>query len=107
MGDGEAETAVGDGLSVALLRLKDAKPKSKIVILLSDGMSNIGAVEWYLQAANFEQYCIGKTAEELRATETVEDGDHVLFADEELRATCSISIEGMVNVVAKAADNAA
>lgn len=45
MGDGEAETAVGDGLSIALLRLKDAKPKSKIVILLSDGMSNIGADE--------------------------------------------------------------
>lgn len=45
MGDGEAETAVGDGLSVALLRLKDAKLKSKIVILLSDGMSNIGERE--------------------------------------------------------------
>lgn len=43
MGDGEAETAVGDGLSVALLRLKDAKPKSKIAILLSDGVSNIGS----------------------------------------------------------------
>lgn len=43
MGDGEAETAVGDGLSVALLRLKDAEPKSKIVILLSDGVSNIGS----------------------------------------------------------------
>ena len=80
---------------------------TKRVLKEKYGMSNIGAVEWYLQAANFEQYCIGKTAEELRATETVEDGDHVLFADEELRATCSISIEGMVNVVAKAADNAA
>lgn len=45
MGDGEAETAVGDGLAVALLRLKDAKPKSKIVILLSDGESNIGSTE--------------------------------------------------------------
>lgn len=43
MGDGEAETAVGDGLSVALLRIKDAKPKSKIVILLTDGVSNIGS----------------------------------------------------------------
>lgn len=43
LGDGEAETAVGDGLSVALLRLKDARPKSKIAILLSDGVSNIGS----------------------------------------------------------------
>lgn len=41
----EQMTAVGDGLATALLRLKDAKPKSKIVILLSDGVSNTGAVE--------------------------------------------------------------
>jgi len=41
----EQMTAVGDGLAMALARLKDAKPKSKIVILLSDGVSNTGAVE--------------------------------------------------------------
>jgi len=41
----EQMTAVGDGLAMALSRLKDAKPKSKIVILLSDGVSNTGAVE--------------------------------------------------------------
>lgn len=43
-GDGEAETAIGDGLSVALLRIKEAKPKSKVVILLSDGVCNHGVV---------------------------------------------------------------
>ena len=41
----EAMTAIGDGLATALARLKDAKPTSKIVILLSDGVSNTGAVE--------------------------------------------------------------
>ena len=41
----EQMPAVGDGLAMALARLKDAKPKSKIVILLSDGVSNTGAVE--------------------------------------------------------------
>ena len=41
----EQKTAVGDGLATALARLKDAKPKSKIVILLSDGVSNAGAVQ--------------------------------------------------------------
>ena len=41
----EQMTAVGDGLATALARLKDAKPKSKVVILLSDGVSNTGAVE--------------------------------------------------------------
>ncbi len=41
----EQMTAIGDGLATAIARLKDAKPKSKIVILLSDGVSNTGAVE--------------------------------------------------------------
>lgn len=40
----ELMTAIGDGLSVCLLRLKAAEPKTKIVILLSDGESNAGAV---------------------------------------------------------------
>ena len=42
--DDETLTAIGDGLAVCLLRLKDAEPASKIVILLSDGESNAGAV---------------------------------------------------------------
>lgn len=41
----ESLTAIGDGLATALLRLKEAKPVSKAVILLSDGVSNAGAVE--------------------------------------------------------------
>ncbi len=41
----EQMTAIGDGLATAIARLKDAKPTSKIVILLSDGVSNTGAVE--------------------------------------------------------------
>ena len=41
----EQMTAIGDGLATALARLKDARPKSKIVILLSDGVSNAGVVE--------------------------------------------------------------
>ncbi|MEG2724329.1 MAG: VWA domain-containing protein [Kiritimatiellia bacterium] len=40
----ELMTAIGDGLAVSLLRLRDAEPKTKIVILLSDGESNVGAV---------------------------------------------------------------
>ena len=41
----ETMTAIGDGLATAIARVKDAEMKSKIVILLSDGMSNTGAVE--------------------------------------------------------------
>ena len=41
----EAYTAIGDGLAVAVARLKEAKIKSKVVILLSDGLNKIGAKE--------------------------------------------------------------
>lgn len=44
-GRDEVRTAIGDGLSIGLLRVKDAKPKSKIVILLSDGDNNVGAAD--------------------------------------------------------------
>ena len=40
----ELMTAIGDGLAVSLMRVKDAEPKTKIIILLSDGESNAGAV---------------------------------------------------------------
>ena len=51
----ETMTAVGDGLATALARLKDAEPKSKIVILLSDGVSNTGVVEPDAAAAAAEK----------------------------------------------------
>lgn len=38
-------TAIGDGLAHAILRIKDSEPKTKIVILLSDGDSNAGWVK--------------------------------------------------------------
>ena len=41
----EQMTAIGDGLATAIARVKDADMKSKIVILLSDGVSNTDAVE--------------------------------------------------------------
>ncbi len=38
-------TAIGDGLTVALRRLQLSPAKSKVVILLSDGMNNAGQVQ--------------------------------------------------------------
>ncbi|MEW6468314.1 MAG: VWA domain-containing protein [Bacteroidota bacterium] len=40
----EAGTAIGLGLSTAVSRIKDSKAKSKIVILLTDGVNNAGSV---------------------------------------------------------------
>ena len=41
----EIKTAIGDAVSLAVDRLKDAKAKSRIIILLSDGEQTAGAVE--------------------------------------------------------------
>ena len=64
-------------------------------------------LEWYEQAKNFVDYAAGKTADELRAAQTTlnEEG-HQVFADEALYASVSISVDGMIAVVAKAVDNA-
>ena len=38
-------TALGDGLALAISRLKDSKAVSKVIILLTDGVSNMGSVD--------------------------------------------------------------
>jgi Ca-activated chloride channel homolog len=38
------ETAIGDALGVALKRLQDSEARSKVIILLTDGRSNAGAL---------------------------------------------------------------
>lgn len=38
-------TAIGDGLSLAVNRLRDSKAKSRIIILLTDGDNNVGQVD--------------------------------------------------------------
>ncbi len=78
-GEDEANTAVGDGLAMALLRLKDSKPKSKIVILLSDGVSNTGAVDPDDAAASaaklgIKVYCIGIGTRMRRIPRLARDG---------------------------------
>jgi len=41
----EQSTAIGDGLALALDRLRNVEAKSKVAILLSDGDNNAGVVE--------------------------------------------------------------
>ena len=38
-------TALGDGLATAINRIKDSEAKSKVIILLTDGVNNQGAVD--------------------------------------------------------------
>ena len=41
----EDGTALGDGLATAVLRIKDSKAKSKVIILLTDGVNNSGSID--------------------------------------------------------------
>lgn len=70
-------TAIGDGLVAAARRLKDLAAKSKVVILLTDGRSNTGAVDPLtaartLAALGVKVYAIG-AAGRGPATLTVDD----------------------------------
>lgn len=44
LGEGRG-TAIGDGLMDALVRLRDTKAKSKVVVLLTDGANNSGSIQ--------------------------------------------------------------
>jgi Ca-activated chloride channel family protein len=41
----EQGTAIGMGLAVAVNRIKDSKAKSKVIILMTDGVNNTGAID--------------------------------------------------------------
>lgn len=38
-------TAIGDGIATAINRIKDTKTQSKVIILLTDGVNNMGAID--------------------------------------------------------------
>ena len=63
--------------------------------------------EWYVQSKAFSDWAAGKTAAELRGTETrVNEEGYQVAVDETLFASVTISIEDMVEVIARAADYA-
>ena len=60
----EVQTAIGDGITAALDRLKSVSAKSKIVILLTDGGNDFGIVDpreaaKAAKALGIKVYCIG------------------------------------------------
>ncbi len=54
----EMMTAIGDAIMVGVDRLKDATAKSKVIVLLSDGKHNIGAVTPEVAAEAAKEYGI-------------------------------------------------
>jgi Ca-activated chloride channel homolog len=51
-------TAIGDGIATAINRLKDSKAKSKVIILLTDGINNMGSIDPQSAAEMAELYGI-------------------------------------------------
>ncbi len=51
-------TAIGDGLATAINRVKDSKSKSKVIILVTDGVNNMGAIDPLTAAGIASEYGI-------------------------------------------------
>lgn len=51
-------TAIGDGLATAINRVKDTKTKSKVIILITDGVNNMGAIDPITAASIAKEYNI-------------------------------------------------
>lgn len=71
------------------------------------GRSEIGK-EWYEQVQAFEEYCIGKTAEEIINLPTyARDESHTTVADvADLKTSCTIDVGEMIEALHKAVENA-
>ena len=54
----EDGTGIGQGLATAINRLKDSKTKSRIIILLTDGVNNAGTIDPRMAATIAKQYGI-------------------------------------------------
>lgn len=57
-GDLQDGTAIGDGLTTAINRIKDSKAKSKAIILITDGDNNAGQIDPLQAASIAKQYNI-------------------------------------------------
>lgn len=51
-------TAIGDGLATAINRVKDSKSKSKVIILVTDGVNNMGAIDPLTASTIAQEYGI-------------------------------------------------
>ena len=80
----EDGTAIGMGLATAVNRLKDSKAKSKVVILLTDGVNNAGYIKPYTAAEIAREYKVkiytigvGSTGDALTPVSRRSDGQYI------------------------------
>lgn len=77
-------TAIGMGLATAVNRLKDSKAKSKIIILLTDGVNNAGYINPVTAAEIAEQYdvkvytiAVGSMGQALSPVNRMSNGEYM------------------------------
>lgn len=81
----EDGTAIGMGLATAVNKLKNSKAKSKVIILMTDGVNNAGYIppDLALQMAKefgIKVYCIGIGSNGYAETPIARDGDQYQYA---------------------------
>ena len=97
---------IGDTVKFTVLETK--KELGDRYNMAAYGTPNWGdsVLEWFEQAAIFEQYVVGKTAAELKALEYQEVNNHMISKDEALlTAGCTIQIGEFVDAVVKACED--
>ena len=89
----------------------NAAPQTKKELKEGYGMLKASAIgkEWYEQAAVLEDWCIGKTLEEVLGMKTFDrgDGSHTMVPDEaDLKAGCTITVGDYLIALEKAVADA-
>ena len=63
-------------------------------------------LEWFEQVENLEKWVVGKTAEDIKNIETkINEEGYSVAVDEELYASCSISLEAFQDAIVKACND--
>lgn len=93
----QAKCTIADGK----FTVEDGAYKSKKELQGDYGMAPVSPIgkEWYEQAAAFETWCVGKTADEIKACA----GTDGTASDADLKAGCTITISSIAANTAKAA----
>ena len=89
----------------------NAAPQTKKELKEGYGMKRVSSIgkEWYEQAAALEEWCIGKTVEEVLGMKTFDrgDGSHTMVPDEaDLKAGCTITVGDYLKALVNAAADA-
>lgn len=103
-----AQTKVGFTAAGAVTADKAADYKTKVELGDDYGMkarSGIGK-EWYEQIADFEDWLVGKTLDDVKGIKTKDVDGSILIDEADLTSKVTISVDGYIAAVTEAIENA-